>query len=285
MDSEDDSISKTHDFINIPLLSQQERQDIFSQDSYDSQTQTQTQTQKIVQPQIKFKENQWGLLRNFKSSQYQDYYCTLPHKTISFGRHKNNDFIIKGNCISSMHFKLHLKKNEITKQYYVEIENNSKNGTNVNSITLHEHQSITLSNNDIISLHKEMNQTIEFLFAINPAFNVNADSIFNKYEFKRFLGSGSFSTVKEAVRKNDGSQFAVKIIDSNKFYFNEKAKQSFKREIEILKKLDHKNIIKFNECIEEEGKIYIVTELMKGGSLLSLIEQKKGLPEIEANII
>jgi len=53
MDSEDDSISKTNDFINIPLLSQQERQDIFSQDSYDSQTQTQTQTQKIVQPQIK----------------------------------------------------------------------------------------------------------------------------------------------------------------------------------------------------------------------------------------
>jgi len=29
---------------------------------------------------------------------------------------------------------------------------------------------------------------LEFLFAINPAFNVNADSIFNKYEFKRFLG-------------------------------------------------------------------------------------------------
>lgn len=284
MDSEDD-YTTTLDLINVPILSQQERQDIFSQDSYDSQTQTQTQTQKIAQPPIKFEENQWGLLRNLQLPQYQDYYCTLPNRTISFGRHKNNNYIIKGNCISSMHFQLHLKKNEITKQYFVEIENNSKNGTSVNSITLHEHQSLTLSNNDIISLSKESNQTIEFLFALNPALNVNADSIFNKYEFKRFLGSGSFSTVKEAVRKSDGSQFAVKIIDSNKFYFNEKAKQGFKREIDILKKLDHKNIIKFSECIEEEGKIYIVTELMKGGSLLGLIERKNGLPEIEARIL
>ncbi|ORX85673.1 kinase-like protein [Anaeromyces robustus] len=102
---------------------------------------------------------------------------------------------------------------------------------------------------------------------------------------KKFLGSGSFSTVKEAVRKSDGSQFAIKIIDANKFYFDEKAKIGFKREISILKRLNHNNIIKFYECIEEEGKIYIVTELMKGGNLLKLIEQKKGIPEIETRIL
>ena len=50
MDSEDD-YTTTLDLINVPILSQQERQDIFSQDSYDSQTQT--QTQKIAQPPIK----------------------------------------------------------------------------------------------------------------------------------------------------------------------------------------------------------------------------------------
>ncbi|ORX46153.1 kinase-like protein [Piromyces finnis] len=286
-DNEDSSMV-THDLIKVPKISQADKQDIFSQESFESQTQTQTQTQtqKTAQPPIIFKENQWALLRNFNLPHSNDFYCSLPSILLRFGRHRNCDYVIKGNCISGIHFILYLKRNEITKEYYVEIENIGKNGTTVNSVNLKEHQKLTLTNNDIISVVKDGDQSYEFLFLLNHSFKEsNPNTIYSKYEIKNIIGSGAFSTVRKAIRKSDGAEFAVKIIEIGKFYFNEAAKIGFKREIEILQKLDHKNIIKFCECIQEDEKLYLVTELMKGGNLLNLIEQKNGIPEIESRIL
>lgn len=47
-------------------------------------------------------------------------------------------------------------------------------------------------------------------------------------------------------------------------------------EIEIIKKLDHPNIVKIFEEYEDSKYLYIVTELIKGGELFDeLIERKK----------
>jgi len=251
------------DDMKVQNLSQS---DVFSQESYE--TQTQTQTQKLQVPQQKFEKNQWALLKIYDLSSYKLFFCTWPNKQYCFGRHKKCNYRINGNYVSSVHFKLELKINEITKEYYVEIENIGKNGTTVNSIMLKEHQKLTLSNNDSIVVRKEDNQSCEIIFVSNPSFNTNERTINSKYELKDIIGSGSFATVKKAVRKSDGAEFAIKIIDTSKFHFNEVAKIGFKREIELLQKLHHKNIIKFCECIQEGEKVYLVTELMKGGSLL-----------------
>ena len=47
--------------------------------------------------------------------------------------------------------------------------------------------------------------------------------------------------------------------------------QSFKYEINILKQLDHPNIIKLYEIFEDDKKYYLVTELCKGGELFDEI--------------
>jgi calcium-dependent protein kinase len=52
-----------------------------------------------------------------------------------------------------------------------------------------------------------------------------------------------------------------------------------KHEIEILKSLDHPNILKLYEFYEDEKRFYLVTELCSGGELYEEINNKKVFPE------
>ena len=52
---------------------------------------------------------------------------------------------------------------------------------------------------------------------------------------------------------------------------NEKEKVRLRYEIDILKNLDHQNIVKLYEVFEDSGHIYLVTELCTGGELFDEI--------------
>eukprot|EP00501_MAST-03F_sp_TOSAG23-6_P000973 GSMAST32.ASY1.ANO1.1009.1 assembled CDS len=43
------------------------------------------------------------------------------------------------------------------------------------------------------------------------------------------------------------------------------------KEVELWEKLDHENVVKLYECFFDGGKIYLVTELMRGGELFDNI--------------
>lgn len=85
------------------------------------------------------------------------------------------------------------------------------------------------------------------------------------------LGQGGFSVVVEATSKKDGCKYAVKIIDKN--IIKEDIKL-LKREIEIMKQVDHPNILKLHEIYEEDEKFYIVMELVNGSELFDRIVEK-----------
>jgi serine/threonine protein kinase len=50
--------------------------------------------------------------------------------------------------------------------------------------------------------------------------------------------------------------------------------ESMEVEMAVLKQLDHPNIIKLFEIFEDEKYICLVIELMEGGELYDMIEQK-----------
>jgi calcium/calmodulin-dependent protein kinase I len=50
--------------------------------------------------------------------------------------------------------------------------------------------------------------------------------------------------------------------------------ESMEVEMAVLKQLDHPNIIKLYEIFEDEKYICLVIELMEGGELYDMIEQK-----------
>ena len=88
----------------------------------------------------------------------------------------------------------------------------------------------------------------------------------SKYEIGADLGKGAYAKVKLATNKITKEKFAIKIYEKEKLNSNSK-KSCVYKEIQILKKLRHKNIVKLIEVITTETQILIVQELIEGISL------------------
>ncbi|KAJ4917576.1 Protein kinase superfamily protein [Raphanus sativus] len=81
-------------------------------------------------------------------------------------------------------------------------------------------------------------------------------------EFKTVIGHGGFGTVYKA-EFSDGLVAAVKRMDKA----SEQSKQDFCREIELLAKLHHRNLVALKGfCIEKKER-FLIYEYMKNGSL------------------
>jgi serine/threonine protein kinase len=92
------------------------------------------------------------------------------------------------------------------------------------------------------------------------------------------LGRGSFSVVKEGTEKETGRSYAIKIMKKAKLLEGEEAK--LKEEISIMQELKHPNIIRLYDVFTEPD-YFLVTEKMAGGDLLSRINGKSFLSELQ----
>ncbi|CAD8121324.1 unnamed protein product [Paramecium sonneborni] len=101
---------------------------------------------------------------------------------------------------------------------------------------------------------------------------------FHKYfrVFKK-IGKGNFATVYFAERIEDGQQFAVKAFSKQVAYNEENGKESIINEIQIMRELNNQHLMKLYEVYETENSLYMILELLSGGSLYDLIKDKKGL--------
>ena len=96
--------------------------------------------------------------------------------------------------------------------------------------------------------------------------NNNKKDKLAKYEIGPELGKGAYAKVKLATNKITKEKFAIKIYEKEKLNSNSK-KSCVYKEIQILKKLKHKNIVRLIEVISTETQILIVQELIEGISL------------------
>ncbi|KAD3068378.1 hypothetical protein R6Q59_017773 [Mikania micrantha] len=94
------------------------------------------------------------------------------------------------------------------------------------------------------------------------------------YVVGRQLGSGSFSVVWHARHKVHGTEVAIKEILTGKL--NKKLEESLMSEIDILRNINHPNIIRLHDMIKEPGKIHLVLEYCKGGDLSMFIQRRQG---------
>jgi len=107
------------------------------------------------------------------------------------------------------------------------------------------------------------------------------DEIRKYYDVKEKLGTGSFATVKRAVRKSDGKEFAIKIIKKSKLNSEELA--VVHDEVEIMHKIHHENCVQLFEMFETSKKMYMVMEVLTGGELFDRIVAKGSYSEKEAS--
>ncbi|GFT78716.1 ribosomal protein S6 kinase 2 alpha [Nephila pilipes] len=102
--------------------------------------------------------------------------------------------------------------------------------------------------------------------------------ITNEYELKEDLGKGSYSLCKRCIYKENGKEYAVKIID--------KSKRDCDEEVEILLRYgQHPNIVTLYDVYEDATSVYLIMELLHGGELLDKILSKKYFNEREANTV
>ena len=97
----------------------------------------------------------------------------------------------------------------------------------------------------------------------------NKGNLRDFYRIGKMLGSGAFGEVRMCVHRESGAQRAVKVM--RKSHMDEDEKRMLFNEINILKDLDHPNIVKMYEFFEDEKRYYIVTEICKGGELFDEI--------------
>ena len=110
-----------------------------------------------------------------------------------------------------------------------------------------------------------------------------ACEIETKYNILNILGKGNFSTVKKVSEKSTGIERAAKIIV--KTTLSDKQTENLISEVEILKQLDHQNIVRVVEIVEEVSKLCIITELCGGGELFERILHAESFDEHMASRI
>jgi len=111
----------------------------------------------------------------------------------------------------------------------------------------------------------------------------HAGKLRDHYRIGKMLGSGAFGEVRVCVHRESGAQRAVKVL--RKAHMDEDEKRMFFNEINILKDLDHPNILKMYEFFEDEKRYYIVTDICKGGELFDEIVARQKFTERDASML
>ena len=88
---------------------------------------------------------------------------------------------------------------------------------------------------------------------------------FYDYHKIKLLGQGSFGTVYLVKNKKLNNYFAMKIIEKSSN--DEEREDEIKNEINILRKLDHPNILKINDFFSTKNEYFLITEFCPEGEL------------------
>ena len=106
----------------------------------------------------------------------------------------------------------------------------------------------------------------------------------DNYKFVKLIGKGAFGKVTLGVHKLTGRHVAIKTIEKSQMQ-DEFSRRKVFREVYILKKIRHANVIRLLEVFESQKHMLIVTEYAGGGDLNQYIKKRKRLSEEEAKVL
>lgn len=109
------------------------------------------------------------------------------------------------------------------------------------------------------------------------------DMIWETYESGEKLGQGAFGKVYQVRHKTTNELWAMKCINKEKA--GSSAIKLLEREVAILKKVSHPNIIQLNEVFETAKRMFLVMELCAGGELADALKEKKYFMEGDVKVI
>lgn len=101
----------------------------------------------------------------------------------------------------------------------------------------------------------------------------NHETVEDDYDIHERIGRGSFADVFRATHKVTGAVVAVKRIRKLQMLFGlfRKNKIDMSAEVDVMRKMDHPNIIKLFDVYENRKEVALVMEYAAGGQLLSRV--------------
>jgi hypothetical protein len=192
-------------------------------------------------------------------------------------------------------------------------------GSNSTCFFQHGHPSVLLNHGDIIHLCSNISVKYETVpqqsdqhKRLGRVAQAEAKLFDKQYTIMpRALGAGGFASVFLAINVKSHRQVACKIVPLPKkppvpslsewtpqpgrkaparealgdIVRHRKICRDLRREFEILKGIDHPNIVRLEKAIYATEHIYIFQELVSGGDLMSYLERKGELDEPEAAVM
>ncbi|MCL5999120.1 MAG: protein kinase, partial [Chloroflexi bacterium] len=107
--------------------------------------------------------------------------------------------------------------------------------------------------------------------------------IANRYELGKLIGRGGMGQVYQGLDLRTNTPVAIKVLRPDAVYTTPELVERFRREGDALRRLNHPNIVKVLDIIDEgnqngEQYHYIVMEYVAGGSLAGLLQRQPQLP-------
>lgn len=109
----------------------------------------------------------------------------------------------------------------------------------------------------------------------------NAAKTVGEYELLDPLGSGAAGAAYRGKHRETGEQVAIKLMHE-RLAGEPDIQNRFVREVSVLEKLDHPNVVKYKDCGLDDGRIFLAMEWVEFGSLGEVLERRGTLPWREA---
>src|SRR5262249_39166745 len=100
-----------------------------------------------------------------------------------------------------------------------------------------------------------------------------------KYVVVDIIGRGGNGIVFKARHKLMGRRFvALKTLDTRNLHHSAEAMARFRREIDIVSRLEHPNVVRALDVVRTRTHLYLVLEYVSGKDLASLVRERGALP-------
>ncbi|GAV90950.1 Pkinase domain-containing protein/NAF domain-containing protein [Cephalotus follicularis] len=103
--------------------------------------------------------------------------------------------------------------------------------------------------------------------------------LLGRYDVGKLLGHGTFAKVYHARNVKTGDSVAIKVIDKEKILKGGLIAH-IKREISILRRVRHPNIVQLFEVMATKAKIFFVMEFVRGGELFNKVAKGRLKEEV-----
>ncbi len=95
----------------------------------------------------------------------------------------------------------------------------------------------------------------------------------SEYIIGKQIGQGAYATVRIGMHKKLNKKVALKIYEKEKIKDIQR-KKAVRREIRLMKRLNHPNIAILYEAIETDDQVILVLEYVPGGSTHGFLKSK-----------